>query len=265
MITTTRTPDVPSGGVFSVKTKTCFMWAGANSTKVIVTTTVEWTGKSWVKGIIEKSAIDGQKTYHDDLETGMRAYMKENPSEFAGAEGVDEVEEVVAVNEKTKEVSPTAAQEYAARARRDRQERDLWSLQGGIDTVVAGLKAIFSGLRSVLDSIFDLLSDTPFGTQLMGALIIALVISNIWTYLSMDSRSHSERRAKRTGRSSFNDDVTEAVRMVLESRSLNSPSAEAQELMRILDNVDIRTRKLRHAVESIVTTTGVKESLIDVD
>lgn len=49
-ITTTKTPDVPSGGVFSVKTRTCLMWAGANSTKVVVTTTVEWTGKSWVKG-----------------------------------------------------------------------------------------------------------------------------------------------------------------------------------------------------------------------
>ena len=50
MVTTTKTPDVPSGGVFSVKTRTCLTWAGANSTKVVVTTTVEWTGKSWVKG-----------------------------------------------------------------------------------------------------------------------------------------------------------------------------------------------------------------------
>lgn len=50
MVTTTRTPDVPSGGVFSVKTKTCFTWASASSTRVLVTTEVEWTGKSWVKG-----------------------------------------------------------------------------------------------------------------------------------------------------------------------------------------------------------------------
>jgi hypothetical protein len=46
MLTTTRTPDVPSGGVFSVKTRSCITWAGANSTRVLVTTTVEWTGKS---------------------------------------------------------------------------------------------------------------------------------------------------------------------------------------------------------------------------
>ncbi len=50
MLTTTRTPDVPSGGVFSVKTRTCIMWASAITSKVIVTTQVEWTGRSFIKG-----------------------------------------------------------------------------------------------------------------------------------------------------------------------------------------------------------------------
>lgn len=50
MLTTTRTPDVPSGSVFSVKTRTCLMWAGSNSTRVLVTTKVEWTGRSFIKG-----------------------------------------------------------------------------------------------------------------------------------------------------------------------------------------------------------------------
>jgi hypothetical protein len=49
-LTTTRTPDVPSGGVFSVKTRTCIMFASAVSTRVIVTTQVEWTGRSFIKG-----------------------------------------------------------------------------------------------------------------------------------------------------------------------------------------------------------------------
>jgi hypothetical protein len=50
MITTTRTPDVPSGGVFSVKTRTCITWATGVSSKVVVTTQVEWTGRSFIKG-----------------------------------------------------------------------------------------------------------------------------------------------------------------------------------------------------------------------
>lgn len=49
-VTTTRTPDVPSGGVFSVKTRTCLMWATPMTTKVVVTTQVEWTGRSFIKG-----------------------------------------------------------------------------------------------------------------------------------------------------------------------------------------------------------------------
>lgn len=48
-LTTTRTPDVPSGGAFSVKTRTCLMWASSSSTRVLVTTQVEWTGRSFIK------------------------------------------------------------------------------------------------------------------------------------------------------------------------------------------------------------------------
>jgi hypothetical protein len=48
-LTTTRTPDVPSGGVFSVKTRTCIMWAGPASSKVVVSSVVEWTGRSFIK------------------------------------------------------------------------------------------------------------------------------------------------------------------------------------------------------------------------
>ena len=49
-LTTTKTPDVPSGGSFAVKTRTCFTWAGGNTTKVYVTCTVEWSGRSMLKG-----------------------------------------------------------------------------------------------------------------------------------------------------------------------------------------------------------------------
>lgn len=50
MDSSTQTPDVPSGNVFAVKTKYCLTWAENNSTRVFVTCTIEWTGKSWLKG-----------------------------------------------------------------------------------------------------------------------------------------------------------------------------------------------------------------------
>ena len=48
--TTTRTPDVPSGSVFSVKTRVCLTWAGSASTRCVVTSVVEWTGRSFLRG-----------------------------------------------------------------------------------------------------------------------------------------------------------------------------------------------------------------------
>ncbi|KIJ11351.1 hypothetical protein PAXINDRAFT_101706 [Paxillus involutus ATCC 200175] len=88
MLTTTKVPDVPSGGVFTVMTRTCFMWAGPISTRVIVTTQVEWTGRSFIKALIEKSAIEGQKVYYSDLDKAMRMYIQEYQSESI-PEGID--------------------------------------------------------------------------------------------------------------------------------------------------------------------------------
>lgn len=50
MTLTTQTPDVPSGNVFAIKTKYCLSWAPNNATRVQVNCTIEWTGKSWIKG-----------------------------------------------------------------------------------------------------------------------------------------------------------------------------------------------------------------------
>lgn len=47
----TQTPDVPSGNVFSTKTKYCLTWAEGNATRIQMNCAIEWTGKSWLKGI----------------------------------------------------------------------------------------------------------------------------------------------------------------------------------------------------------------------
>lgn len=51
----TQTPDVPSGSVFSTKTKFCLTWAPGNATRLFVNCTIEWTGKSWLKGKSERT------------------------------------------------------------------------------------------------------------------------------------------------------------------------------------------------------------------
>ena len=51
VLVTTQTPDVPSGNVFSAKTKYCLTWAEGNATRMLINCTIEWTGKSWLKGM----------------------------------------------------------------------------------------------------------------------------------------------------------------------------------------------------------------------
>ncbi|SCZ87648.1 BZ3500_MvSof-1268-A1-R1_Chr2-2g05114 [Microbotryum saponariae] len=82
-ITTTQTPDVPAGKDFSVRTKTVTTWSDEGGARVRVTTEVEWTKTNrMLKGIIERSCIDGQKKYHQDLEKAARAHIEANPDDF---------------------------------------------------------------------------------------------------------------------------------------------------------------------------------------
>jgi len=46
----TQNPDVPSGNIFVVKTRYCLMWGPSNSTRLVMTYAIEWSGKSWLKG-----------------------------------------------------------------------------------------------------------------------------------------------------------------------------------------------------------------------
>ncbi|KAH8884802.1 hypothetical protein GQ53DRAFT_697108 [Thozetella sp. PMI_491] len=79
ILCTTQTPDVPSGNIFSVKTKYCLSWAENNATRIQANCTIEWTGKSWLKGPIEKGANDGQTQHFKDLMASTKAAMSSRP------------------------------------------------------------------------------------------------------------------------------------------------------------------------------------------
>ncbi|KAJ6444356.1 GRAM domain-containing protein [Purpureocillium lavendulum] len=83
----TQTPDVPSGNVFSVKTRFCLSWAENNATRVQVNCTTEWTGKSWLKGPIEKGAVDGQTQHCKDLFAALKAAASSRPRAGTGPNG----------------------------------------------------------------------------------------------------------------------------------------------------------------------------------
>lgn len=67
----TQTPDVPLGNVFKIVTTILLSWAESNATDMHVVTSIEWSGKSWIKGAIEKGSIDGQKDSMKSLSEGV--------------------------------------------------------------------------------------------------------------------------------------------------------------------------------------------------
>ncbi|KAL2024558.1 hypothetical protein VTK56DRAFT_7601 [Thermocarpiscus australiensis] len=73
ILVSTQNPDVPSGNIFAVKTKYCLTWAENNATRVQINCTIEWSGKSWLKGAIERGANEGQLQYCKDLFAALKA------------------------------------------------------------------------------------------------------------------------------------------------------------------------------------------------
>ncbi|CAL1694873.1 unnamed protein product [Somion occarium] len=268
MMATTRTPDVPSGGVFSVKTRTCLTWASSISTKVVVSTQVEWTGRSFIKGIIEKSCIDGQKTYHADLERAMRDYIHQHQSEFI-PEGIDVavVEEAEAQAEAPKTPLIGERLPLSEEARLREQERNLRGLQWAYDTFEGAFKVAQQSTEGALELIRDAWDQSTTSTILYFVIVI-LVISNIWTLAMMGKREEVGRRKelKRTEeREQWVQGIVTALwdelngnkipvaggSPIVRSSTATGWREEIAELTLALDIVEDRVNRLRQSISNI--------------
>lgn len=216
-LTTTRTPDVPSGGAFSVKTRTCITWASSASSRIVVTSQVEWTGRSFIKGmrvmtlpadlppscsktgIIEKSAIEGQRTYQRELDRAMRLYIQEHQTEFIPA-GLDPASVVVAVEGES--AVPTTAtgllppNDEAARKEREKereQERNQRSIQWAYDTFEGAMSVARQSTSVAIELIRDAWDQSSTSTILYFAIAL-LVLSNLWTLVLVGQREETGRR-----------------------------------------------------------------------
>ncbi|KAK7927114.1 hypothetical protein PG985_004112 [Apiospora marii] len=156
----TQNPDVPSGNVFSVKTKYCLSWAENNATRIQVTCTIEWTGKSWLKGPIEKGANDGQIQYCKDLTAVVRAAVTTQPRAAAANNGPGGKGK-----KKGRKGKPTEASKES---------------QGGVSSSAAAKSpdwGLFEPLRGILGPIFDMLKPILTGNVVYGLLVGLLVAS----------------------------------------------------------------------------------------
>ena len=182
---TTQTPDVPSGNVFSVKTRYCLSWAAGNSTRFQMNCTVEWTGKSWLKGMyilicqvdpsltpslligpIEKGATDGQMTYGNDLVKAMKAAVTSRPRTATNGSKM-----VKGGKKKKKSEKGAGAQVKSQDAS---QSGESWGL--------------LEPLRSIFGPVVDIISPVS-GPLAIG--IIILLLFTIWFRRPAGSKSGS--------------------------------------------------------------------------
>lgn len=243
-------------------------------------------------GIIEKSAIDGQKQYHDDMKLSMLSYIQSHISEFLppGAKPAIEQPSLPSPSRTTSAAgsgitsagttSNEAQESAAAKARKERQDADWWNLQAGIDSLVRGGQTIGEGLKACIDSVADMLFDNGLSKQgILWILIVLLVLSNIYTYLYADT-SRSARGIQRGGeirfsmergqqqqqpsRSVYDEQVAEAVRMVLsQQRTMMDPVKEAKDLLSILDSVEGRMSQLRDEIRGVIEdSSAVRQNTI---
>ncbi|KAE8383281.1 hypothetical protein BDV26DRAFT_252007 [Aspergillus bertholletiae] len=146
----TQTPDVPSGNVFCTKTKYLFTWAANNQTRFLMTCTIEWSGKSWLKGPIEKGAIDGQGTFGNELISALRAAVapRARAASKAGAKGKGRRKKGDAAIDEAAAAAAKAASDAA------KQQTQSWGLlepiRGVVEPITGVLKPLWNGNLAVL-------------------------------------------------------------------------------------------------------------------
>ncbi|KAI1383127.1 uncharacterized protein F4822DRAFT_93440 [Hypoxylon trugodes] len=153
----TQNPDVPSGNVFSVKTKYCLYWAENNATHITITCTIEWTGKSWLKSPIEKGAKEGQTQYCKDIFASLKAAVSTAPRPVAVNGG--------AIKGKKKRVKGKLHQVSKE------------SLGGPSDLVVSKSEdwGVFEPVHGILGPLVDIIKPVLTGNVVYGLLVGLLV------------------------------------------------------------------------------------------
>ncbi|CCE62666.1 hypothetical protein TPHA_0D00220 [Tetrapisispora phaffii CBS 4417] len=78
VLNTTTTPDVPSGDSFSMKTRYQFSWGDDNTCVLKISYWVDWTGSSWIKGMIDSSCKSGQISVNKEMIPFIQEYVRKH-------------------------------------------------------------------------------------------------------------------------------------------------------------------------------------------
>ena len=147
-------------------------------------------------GIIERSAIDGQKAYHGDLQKAIGAYVEEHQSEFV-PEGIDPAavslavtREITPVAPAKSELAPPSEEEERKRREHDRNRRGLqWAYETFSGAYQVAKQSTIGALELVKEA-----WEQSTSTTILYFVIVGLVFSNLWTIRLVGSREEAVKR-----------------------------------------------------------------------
>ncbi|KAJ6155652.1 hypothetical protein N7470_006218 [Penicillium chermesinum] len=134
-----------------------FTWATNNQTRFLMTCSIEWSGKSWLKGPIEKGAIDGQGTFGTDLVKALKAGVTPRERATGGGGGRSKGRRKKGDAE-IREPSNDAANKGAAEA--STANAESWGL--------------FEPVRPILEPVTSMVK--PFWSNNIAVLIVGLLL-----------------------------------------------------------------------------------------
>ena len=230
--------------------------------------------KTSLIGIIEKSCIDGQKTYHVDLDKAIRAYIQSHLSEFV-PEGVTEAEAVVTRAVAAPTPEPTSSQVTPSESTK---ERNLARNQRGLQWAYDTFEGAFDVAKKSAETAFELIGDAfdSYSSLSWSHLVIfLLVITNIWTIWRSNGRGETRLRKEMLRSEERERWVKEAVMTlwqelaktggVIQTSPLPLESSrpgevgggsgswktEAEDISRVLDELQARLDGLRVALKEV--------------
>lgn len=225
--------------------------------------------------MINSSALDGQKQYHNDLEHAMRKYIAEHKNEFI-PEGMEDVFEAPVVVESV-ETSKLEEEAVAGAApisdeeanKRREQMRNQRATQWAFDTCMGAWKVAKQSTLGAIDLISDAW-DQSSSTTILYFVIVVLVLSNLWTLVMVGRREEVGRRKERIKMEDQKKWVASIVAALSEERQggaggrqpgeLFAPSvptvgedlgSEIGNLNRALDIVEERIQHLRKSLQDL--------------
>ena len=179
-----QTPDVPSGNSFTVQTRFYLSWGPSNTTNLSVITNIAWTGRSFIKGAIEKGSVDGQKVSIDimieelgDIIEKAKISSKSGRRKKSRTSSAKQVKS--STTEVTKEISPEAES----------------------SGVLGFIGSAFRPLTDPLIRDFD-----PTSPKTLGSLLITLILTITFFRMIFGRRSESHNISLMKDRNILIDD-----------------------------------------------------------